>query len=107
MELGLRQKAVLVTASSKGIGKAIAEEFAKEGSRISICARGAEHLDKAAEELRGQGVDVLATQADVTKPEDVQRVVDETRAAFGHIDVLVNNAGDAWLGRTVDTTDEE
>jgi len=107
MELGLREKAVLVTAASKGIGKAIAEEFAKEGSKISICARGAEHLDKTAEELRGQGVEVLATQADVTKPEDVQRVVDETRAAFGHVDVLVNNAGDAWMGRSVDTTEEE
>ena len=107
MELGLREKAVLVTAASKGIGKAIAEEFAEEGSRISICARGAEHLDETAEELKSQGVDVLAIQADVTKPADVQRVVDETLAAFDQIDVLVNNAGDAWVGRTVDTTDEE
>ncbi len=107
MDLGLKGKAAIVTAASKGIGKAVAMELAKEGANVSICARGKEDLEKAAEEIRKHGVKVVDIQADVTKAKDVQRVIDETVQAFNRIDVLVNNAGDAWLGHSVDTTDEE
>ena len=127
MELGLAGKVVLVTAASKGIGRGIAEEFAREGAHLAICARGKDDLEAAAEELRASGisgdtpgpgisgdtprppggVEVLAVPADVTVPDDVERVVAETRQRFGRIDVLVNNAGDAWFGLMVDTTDEE
>ena len=107
MELGLRGKAALVTGGSKGLGRAIAEEFAKEGADVSICARGKEDLEKAAAGLRQHGVRVVATQADVTKPDYVQRVIDQTIAQLSRIDVLVNNAGDAWVGHMVNTTDEE
>ena len=69
MELGLKGKVALVTAASKGIGKAIAEEFAKEGATVSICARGLQALATTAEELRRYGVPVVATPADVTKVE--------------------------------------
>lgn len=57
----------MVTGGSKGIGKAIAEEFAKEGAHVSICARGQHDLANTAEELRKHGVTVVATPADVTK----------------------------------------
>ena len=107
MDLGLKGKAALVTAASNGLGKAVAVELAKEGVNVSICARGKEDLEQAAEEIRKQGVQAVAVQGDVTKPDDIRRVIDETIQAFNRIDVLVNNAGDAWLGHSVDTTDEE
>jgi 3-oxoacyl-[acyl-carrier protein] reductase len=69
--------------------------------------RGKEDLGKAAEGLRKHGVTVVAVQADVTKTDDVQRVIDETVKQLGRIDILVNNAGEAWVGHTVNTTDEE
>jgi 3-oxoacyl-[acyl-carrier protein] reductase len=107
MDLGLKGKVALITGASKGLGRAIAEEFAKEGVHVSICARGEEDLAKAAAGLRQSGVTVVVTQADVTKMDDVQHVLDETIQHLGRIDVLVNNAGDAWVGHMVTTTDEE
>jgi len=107
MELGLGGKVALVTAASRGIGRGIAEELAREGAQLSICARGKDDLEAAAAELRGHGVDVLATPADVTIPEDIDQVVDATAAHFGRVDILVNNAGDAWMGRSVDTSEED
>ena len=107
MDLGLTGKVALVTAATRGIGKAVAEELAKEGANVSICARGKEDLKSAEQDIRKHGREVRALQADVTQTEDIQRVVDETVKAFGRIDVLVNNAGDAWLGHSVDTTDDE
>ena len=107
MDLGLKGKVALVTAASKGIGRGIAEELANEGANISICARGKEDLDACAEDLRKCGVEALAVQADVTRVADIERVVDETMGAFGRIDVLVNNAGEAWVGRSVDTSEAD
>ena len=107
MDLGLKGKVALVTGASKGIGQAIAEEFAKEGAHVSICARGQQDLVTTAEELRQYGVSVVATPADVTKADDVQQVIDTTIKQCGHIDILVNNAGGGWLGHTVNTPDEQ
>src|SRR5215831_17143869 len=103
MDLGPQGKVALVTGASKGIGKAIAEEFAKEGAHVSICARGQHDLARAAEELRQHGTTVVATPADVTKADEVQQVIAVTLTQYGCIDVLVNNAGDAWFGHGVDT----
>lgn len=107
MNLGLSGKCALVTGASKGLGKAIAEELAREGAHVSICARGVEELEQTAQALRGYGVKVAAIQADVAKAEEVQRVIDATIAALGRIDILVNNAGAAWLDHTLNTTDEQ
>jgi 3-oxoacyl-[acyl-carrier protein] reductase len=107
MDLGLKGKVALVTGASKGIGRAIAEEFAKEGAQVSICARGQQDLAHAAEELRRHGVTVVATPADVTKAEEIQAVIDATLKTCGRIDILVNNAGETSLGRTLDLTDEQ
>lgn len=107
MDLGLKGKAALVTAASKGLGKGFADELAKEGANVSICARGKEALEQTAEEIRQHGGEVVAVQSDVSKAEGVPPVVDATLKAFGRIDILVNNAGDAWLGHSVDTSDEE
>lgn len=107
MELGLKGKVALVTAASKGIGKAIAEEFAKEGATVSICARGSQDLATTAEALRRYGVPVVATPADVTKANAVSQVIEATLQQCGRIDILVNNAGGDWLGHTVETSAEQ
>jgi 3-oxoacyl-[acyl-carrier protein] reductase len=107
MDLGLKGKVALITGASKGLGRAVAEELAREGSHVSICARGKEDLEKAAAGLRQYGVTVVAIQADVTNMDDVQRVIDETIKQLGRIDILVNNAGEGWVGHTVNTTDEQ
>lgn len=90
MDLGLDDKAAIVTGGSKGIGKAIAESLAEEGARVAICARGEDELAATAEEINGE---VLAVPADVTDDSDVERLVEETVEEFGTVDVLVNNVG--------------
>lgn len=106
MDLGLRGKVALVTASSQGIGRAIAVELAKEGAKVAICARRNGPLEEAKKEISALGSDVLAVQADMSKSDDIARLVDETMGRFDRIDILVNNAGDAALGRSLEDGDE-
>jgi 3-oxoacyl-[acyl-carrier protein] reductase len=82
MDLGLKDKVAVVTGSSKGIGKAIAVELAREGCRVALAARGEKDLEEAAEHVRrsGSSGDVLAVAADVTKADEVERLIEETRA---------------------------
>jgi 3-oxoacyl-[acyl-carrier protein] reductase len=93
MDLGLRGKAAVVTGASRGLGRAIAIELGREGCRIGLCARGKEALESAAAEVRALGVEAVAVGADVTTEPGVRDVIDTTLAAFGRIDVLVNNVG--------------
>lgn len=95
VELGLEDKVAVVTGSSKGIGKAIAVELAREGCRMVLTARAEKDLEEAAEDVRRMGSvgDVLAVAADVTKADEVEELIDETGARFGTVDILVNNAG--------------
>ena len=106
MDLGLTEKTAVVTASSQGLGRAIAGELAAEGANVTICARRAEPLEAARRDIEAQGGKVLAVAADMTKPADVEEVVARTVERFGGIDVLVNNTGDAAVGRTLADTDE-
>ena len=95
VELGLEDKVAVVTGSSRGIGKAIAVELAREGCRVVLAARGEKELEVAAEDVRRTGSvrAVLAVAADVTKADEVERLIEATVARFGTVDVLVNNAG--------------
>ncbi|CAA9575794.1 MAG: 3-oxoacyl-[acyl-carrier protein] reductase [uncultured Thermomicrobiales bacterium] len=93
MDLGLGGRVALVTGSSRGIGAAIAAELAAEGCRVALCARGTEALEATAARLRGGGTDILALPADLTAPGEAERVVTETVAHFGAVDILVNNLG--------------
>jgi 3-oxoacyl-[acyl-carrier protein] reductase len=93
VDLGLKGKVMLLTGGSRGIGKAIALTLAEEGCNMTVCARGKEALDAAAERIRAKGVEVLAVQADVSKPEDNGKLVSRALEKFGRIDILVNNAG--------------
>jgi 3-oxoacyl-[acyl-carrier protein] reductase len=106
MELGLVGKVALVTGGSEGIGKAAALRLGREGAKLSICARRPELLERAAAEIRATGAEVLATPADVTRPEDVVRLVAETAARFGRLDIVINNAGTANAKRFEDASDE-
>ncbi len=89
MKLGLEGRTALVMAGSQGIGLASARGFHAAGANVAICARSQEALDEAAAIMPG----CLALQADVLSADDIARVVSETAARFGTIDVLVNNAG--------------
>lgn len=93
MDLGLTDKVVLITAASKGLGKAAALEFAREGSSVAICARSGALDETAAEIYKSTGAEVFAMRADITKQQDVEALVKTTLDKFGHIDILVLNTG--------------
>jgi 3-oxoacyl-[acyl-carrier protein] reductase len=93
MDLGLEGRVALVTASSKGLGRATALQLAREGARVAICARGAEALEAARAEIAALGVEVLALPADLAAPGAAQELVDATLDRFGQLDILIGNAG--------------
>jgi NAD(P)-dependent dehydrogenase (short-subunit alcohol dehydrogenase family) len=94
----LRGKVVLITGSSRGLGHLLARLAAEQGARIAICARDPVELDRARLNLAERGADVLAIPCDVTDPAQVDRLVIGTIAHFGHLDVLINNAGVIQVG---------
>jgi len=104
MELGLEGRVALVTAASKGLGRAAAKALAMEGAKVVICARGAEALEKAKAKIEAHA-DVLAIAADVTDPAVPRRLVAETVARFGALDILVGNAGGPPPGRALELDD--
>jgi|ERR1051326_1160352 3-oxoacyl-[acyl-carrier protein] reductase len=108
MDLGIRGKAALVTAASKGMGKATAMGLAAEGARLLICARTAADIKAAAEEIRAKtGAEVIEMTADVTRKEDVDRLIKRADEAFGGVDILVANAGGPPRGNLEEMTDEQ
>ena len=107
MDLGLRGRAAVITGGSKGLGRAIAEELAKEGAAISICARNEEEVQHAGEELRTLGSLVHAQAADVTDPDQIRGFIGASAEAMGGIDILVNNAGRAHPGNFEALTDDD
>ena len=100
MDLKLKGKCVIVTGGSKGIGLAIAEEFAKEGADVSICARGQENLDKARELIERAGGTVHTKTCDVSDPIALQEYIESAVAALDGLNILVNNP--SGFGRTDD-----
>src|SRR5262245_65912445 len=108
MDLGLRGKVALVTAASKGMGRACALGFATEGAKVAMCARTEADVQAAAAAVRTKtGAEVLAMAADVTKADDVKRLVTRTKEAFGAIDVLVANCGGPPRGGIDEMTDQD
>jgi 3-oxoacyl-[acyl-carrier protein] reductase len=106
VDLGIKGRTALVTASSKGLGRGTALALAAEGANLLITARGPEALRKTADELRALGADVVAVPADVTSPEVPQQLVDEAVERFGGIDILIGNAGGPPPARALELTDE-
>jgi short-subunit dehydrogenase len=94
----LRGKVVLITGSSRGLGLALAEELARQGCNIILCAREQQELIRARQQVELLGAEVGAIPCDVSKPDDVERLINSARQQFGHIDILVNNAGVIAVG---------
>jgi len=103
VDLGIAGKVALVTAASKGLGRASARALSEDGAKVVICARGDEALQEAASEMPGE---VLAIKADVTATHVPQEIVDATVERFGGLDILVGNAGGPPPGRALDVDDD-
>lgn len=100
MDLGLKGKVAVVAAASKGLGRAVATEFAREGARVAICSREQSVIDRVAGEIATEtGGEVYGVAADVSKAEDCRGFVAATVKRFGGIDALVSNAGGPPPGR--------
>jgi 3-oxoacyl-[acyl-carrier protein] reductase len=107
VELGIAGRRAIVTGGSKGLGFAIADELAREGVHVAICARNEEETFAAADELRRHGTTVYAARADVTEADDVRDFVAASAEELGGIDFLVNNAGRAHPGNFETLTDDD
>jgi NAD(P)-dependent dehydrogenase (short-subunit alcohol dehydrogenase family) len=89
----LKDKVAMITGGGRGIGKAIALAYAREGAKLALCARTGTELEQSVNELRGLGTEAEGWVCDVSVPESVQLFVAGVQKKFGRIDVLVNNAG--------------
>ncbi|MCC8626340.1 SDR family oxidoreductase [Xanthomonas vesicatoria] len=93
MSNGIQGKVVVITGASSGIGEATARHLAAQGAKVVLGARRAERLNSLVAEIVGAGGDAVAIATDVTRAEDVTRLVDTAAEKFGRVDVLINNAG--------------
>ena len=108
MDLHLTGKTALVCGASAGIGRAIAEELAAEGAHVALCARRDGPLQEAAEAIeRVHGVRTIAISADVSKRDDITRLVETVEGEFERVDILVSNSGGPPSGRFGDLTPEQ
>ena len=107
MDLGLDGRVALITGGSQGIGKATALRLATEGVSVAICARRQGLLEAAADEVRREtGGRVLPVVADISRPDEVKRLIGAVTRELGEIDILVNNAGTSATGPFLDADDE-
>jgi 3-oxoacyl-[acyl-carrier protein] reductase len=108
MDLGLRGKAALVTAASKGMGRATALGLAAEGARVLMCARTEADVQAAAADIRARtGSEVVAMAGDVTRAGDIEALAARGRELFGGVDILVANSGGPPRGYLHEVTDEQ
>jgi len=106
-EYDLRDKTVLITGGSRGLGLVMAREFARHGARLALCARDEEELERARLDLERFGVEVMVVRCDVRNRQDVNDMVAAVNARFGNVDVLVNNAGVIQVGPLEVMTEED
>ncbi|MDB4990409.1 MAG: short-chain dehydrogenase/reductase [Myxococcaceae bacterium] len=93
MELGIRDRVAIVAASSRGLGRAVAEALAADGARLALCSQSRENVERTAEEIRKRfEVEVFARPVDLEQPAEIVRFVQEVASSFGRIDICVTNA---------------
>jgi 3-oxoacyl-[acyl-carrier protein] reductase len=108
VDLGLAGRVAIVGGASRGMGRAIAAALVREGAAVTLCARRADVLAQTASELASEAPErVLAVAADLSRPDDVPRVVAETLARWGRVDVAVNNVGGPPPGQPLGLTDAQ
>src|SRR5438874_5078871 len=91
--IDFRDKVVVITGGSRGLGLLLARRFGAEGAKIVIASRDQDELNRAADELRARGIDVTATHCNVRLRIDVEALIRTATEIYGGVDVLVNNAG--------------
>ncbi len=107
MDLGLSGRVAVIGGGSKGLGRACADSLAQEGTNLVICSRNAEELEAAAAEIRAAaGVEVLAVPGDLSRLEDIRRLIQTAVDRYGRLDIAVANSGGPPSGRAVDTDEE-
>src|SRR3989454_91745 len=108
MDLGLHGRVAIVAAASKGLGRAVAEELAREGAEVAICARSAENLASAASQIRAAtGQEVFTEPLDVTNAARVAEFVAAVEKRFGRVDICVTNAGGPPAKNFLDISPDE
>ncbi len=107
MDLGLHARVAMVAASSKGLGRAIAESLAGEGCRLSVCSRSTDNLDGVRHAIEDRGGEALAVKCDVTIPSDLERWVEATIATFERVDILVTNTGGPPAAKFLQLSEEQ
>ncbi len=108
MDFGIKGKVVLITASSKGIGKSAAEEFIKEGCKVAISSSNKENLKLTASQIKqSTGIEPFWIQCDINSEKEIENCVDAVRHNLGDIDILVNNCGGPKPGFFEDLDDDD
>lgn len=103
----LKNRVVVITGSSSGLGKQMAYAFAKQGANLVLLARRIEKLNELSQEIKALGVDALAIKCDVTKPKEIEESAKKVKEYYGKVDILVNCAGSAKNNGVLNMTDEE
>ena len=103
----LKNRVVVITGSSSGLGKQMAYAFAKQGANLVLLARRIEKLNELSQEIKALGVDALAIKCDVTKPNEIEESAKKVKEYYGKVDILVNCAGSAKNNGVLNMTDEE
>ncbi|CAN5219042.1 SDR family oxidoreductase [soil metagenome] len=104
--MDIKQKAAIITGGTKGIGFAIAERLVKSGARIYICARDRDEIEKAVAQLSQLG-EALGKVCNVRDEEQVKKLIESCGSRFGGLDILINNAGVGYMGKTVEEMPSE